>query len=105
MLVLLNQCTTQIGSPILYLYLKGIKIGGCVLIIQIIISHAKKIPLAYPESIRLWTPRLATTFYVSLIVTQAIIRFPSKKKTKSIHPSSLRSVPFAKQQCRSVSKV
>jgi hypothetical protein len=32
------------------------KIGGCVLIILILIRHAKKIPSGCPESIRLWTP-------------------------------------------------
>jgi hypothetical protein len=44
------------------MYLKAIKIGGCVLIIQILIRHAKKILSAYPESIRLWAPRPAAIF-------------------------------------------
>jgi hypothetical protein len=35
---------------------KKIKIKGCVLIILILIRHAKKIPSSFPESIRLWTP-------------------------------------------------
>jgi hypothetical protein len=39
--------------PIPLLYLKRIKIGGCVLIILILIRHAKKILLPYPELIRL----------------------------------------------------
>jgi hypothetical protein len=54
--VLLRKCTTQIGSPIQFLFLKRIWIGGCVLIILIIIRHAKKIPSGYPRSIKLWTP-------------------------------------------------
>jgi hypothetical protein len=54
--ILLKKCTTQIGSPIPFLYLKRIKIGGCVLIILILIRHAKKIPSGFPGSIRLWTP-------------------------------------------------
>jgi hypothetical protein len=37
-----KKCTTQIGSPITYMYLKRIKIRGHVLIILISISHAKK---------------------------------------------------------------
>jgi hypothetical protein len=32
MMVLSKKCTTRIGSPILYLYPRKIKIGGCVLI-------------------------------------------------------------------------
>jgi hypothetical protein len=41
--VLSKKCTIRIGSPIPYLYLKRIKIGGCVLIILISTRHAKKI--------------------------------------------------------------
>jgi hypothetical protein len=41
---------------------KKIKIGGCVSIIQILIRHAKKIPLGFPRSIRLWTPQLVAAF-------------------------------------------
>jgi hypothetical protein len=54
--VSLRKCTTRIGSTILFLYPKGIKIGVCVLIISILIRHAKKIPSGFPGSIRLWTP-------------------------------------------------
>jgi hypothetical protein len=36
--------------------------GGCVLIIKILISNVTKIPLACPELIRLWTPRLVAAF-------------------------------------------
>jgi hypothetical protein len=53
MLVLIKKCTTWIVSPILSLYPKIIKIGGCALIMQILIRHARKIPLACAESIRL----------------------------------------------------
>jgi hypothetical protein len=56
------KCTTWIGSPIPFLYPKRIKIGGCVLIIPILIRHAKKIPSGSPGSIRLWTPRLVVAF-------------------------------------------
>jgi hypothetical protein len=42
MLVLSKKCTTQIGSPIPYLYLKRIKIGGCVFIILISTRHVKR---------------------------------------------------------------
>jgi hypothetical protein len=56
MLVLLKKCTTPTSLPIPFLYPKRIKIGGCVLIIQILIRHAKKILSACPELIRLWTP-------------------------------------------------
>jgi hypothetical protein len=66
------------------------------LIIQILIRH-EKIPSACPESIRLWTPWSAATFKVSLIVTQAIIRFPLKKKTKLRHLPSLYLVLFVTQ--------
>jgi hypothetical protein len=62
MSILLRKCTTRIGLPILFLYLKRIKNGGCVLIIQILIRHVKKIPLGYPRSIKLWTPRLVVAF-------------------------------------------
>jgi hypothetical protein len=68
MSISLMKYTTQIGSPIQYMYLKRIKICGCVLIKQISIRHAKKIPLSYPESIKLWTPQT--------VVTQGAIRFP-----------------------------
>jgi hypothetical protein len=54
-----KKCTTQIGLPILSLYLNRINIGGCVLIIHILIRHAKKILSTCPESIRLLTPRSA----------------------------------------------
>jgi hypothetical protein len=40
--VSLKKCTTQIGPPIPFLYLKRIKFGGCELIIPILIRHAKK---------------------------------------------------------------
>jgi hypothetical protein len=43
------ECTTQIGSPILFLYLKRIKIGVCVFIIPILIRHAKKDPFRLPR--------------------------------------------------------
>jgi hypothetical protein len=61
-------------------------------IVQIIIRHVRKIPLAYPESIRLWTAQPVAAFYVSLIVILVIIILLSKKKNKSRHPSSLHSV-------------
>jgi hypothetical protein len=61
-MVLLKKCTTQIGLPILFLYQKRIKNGGCVLIIPILIKHAKKIPFGSPGSNRLWTPRLIAAF-------------------------------------------
>jgi hypothetical protein len=56
MLVSLKKCTTPIGLTIPFLYLKRIKIGGCVLIITILIRHAKKIRSGFPGLIRLWTP-------------------------------------------------
>jgi hypothetical protein len=59
---LLRKCTTQIGSPIPFLYPKRMKIGGCVLIILILIRHAKKIASGCPRSIRLWTPQPAAAF-------------------------------------------
>jgi hypothetical protein len=62
MLTLSKKCTIQIGSPIQYLYLKRIKIKGCVLIILISTRHARKIHLACPESIKLWTPQWTATF-------------------------------------------
>jgi hypothetical protein len=62
MQVSLKKCTTQIHSEIPSLYPKRIKIRGCMLIIQILIRQAGKIPLACPESIRLWTPQPAATF-------------------------------------------
>jgi hypothetical protein len=43
------MCTTRIGLPIPSLYLKRIKIGECVLIIQIIIRHAKKDTFGLPQ--------------------------------------------------------
>jgi hypothetical protein len=36
--------------------------GGCVLIILILISHAKKICSGYPGSIKLWTPQPIAAF-------------------------------------------
>jgi hypothetical protein len=45
-----------LANPVLVPYLKRIKIEGCMLIIQILIRHAKKIPSGYPRSIMLWTP-------------------------------------------------
>jgi hypothetical protein len=45
-----------------YLYLKRIKTGGCVLIIPILIRHAKMIPLACPKLIRSWTPQPVAAF-------------------------------------------
>jgi hypothetical protein len=41
--VLLKNCTTRIGLPILFLYPKRIKNRGCVLIILILIRYVKKI--------------------------------------------------------------
>jgi hypothetical protein len=58
----INEVYHPVGSPIPFVYLKGIKIGGCVLIIMILIRHTKKICLVYPTSIRLWTLWPATTF-------------------------------------------
>jgi hypothetical protein len=46
----------------LVLVAKRIKIGGCVLIILILIRHAKKIPSCCPRSIRLWTPDPVVAF-------------------------------------------
>jgi hypothetical protein len=65
----------------------------------------KRITLACHESIRLWTPQPAATFKVSLIATPGIIIFPSRKKTKSRHPSSLHLAHFVIEQCHSDSKV
>jgi hypothetical protein len=65
-----------------------------VLIILILTRQAKKIPLGCPELIRLWTPRSVAAFYVSLTAIPGIIRFLSKKKTKSRHHSSLHLVCF-----------
>jgi hypothetical protein len=93
--ILSKKCTTQIGSPIPYFYTKRIRIGGSVLIILISTRHAKKIHSACPEIIKLWTPQPVAAFQVSLIITWAIIIFPSKKKTKSRHPSSIHSALFA----------
>jgi hypothetical protein len=53
MIVSLKKCTTRIGSPIPFLYLKRIKIGGCVLIKLILIRPAKKITPGFPRLIRL----------------------------------------------------
>jgi hypothetical protein len=103
--VLLRKCTTRIVLSIPFLYQKRIMIRGYVSIIQILIRHARKIPLAYPESIRLWTPQLVVAFQVSLIIILVIIRLPSKKKTESRHPSSLHSVLFVTQQFLSDTKV
>jgi hypothetical protein len=72
-----------------------------VLIILIFIRNAKKILLDCPRLIRLWTPQLDVAFYVSLTTISGIIRFPSKKKTKSRHPSSLRLAHFVIQPCLS----
>jgi hypothetical protein len=52
----------KLYQPIPFLYLKRIKIGGCVLIIHILIRHVKKIPSACPELIRLWTLQPAAAF-------------------------------------------
>jgi hypothetical protein len=41
---------------------KKIKIEGCVLIILILIRHAKKILLGFPGMIRLWTPQSVVAF-------------------------------------------
>jgi hypothetical protein len=60
--ILLKKCTTQIGSPIPFLYPKRIKNGGCMLIILILRSHVKKIPPGYPELIKLWTPQPVAVF-------------------------------------------
>jgi hypothetical protein len=62
MSVSLNKCTTQISLPISFLYLKRIKIGGCVSIIPILIRHAKKITSGFLGLIRLWTPQSAAAF-------------------------------------------
>jgi hypothetical protein len=61
-MVSLKKCTIQIGPPILFLYLKRINIGGCVLMILILIRHAKKIFSGCPGSIRSWTPQLVVAF-------------------------------------------
>jgi hypothetical protein len=60
--VLLKKCTTWIGFPILFLYPKRIKNGGCVLIILILIRHVKNIPSSYLGSIKSWTPRPVAAF-------------------------------------------
>jgi hypothetical protein len=39
-----------------------IKIGGCVLIILILIRHTKKIPLSFLRLIKLWTPQPVAFF-------------------------------------------
>jgi hypothetical protein len=57
-----QQCTTWIGSPFQFLYPKRIKIRGCVLIILILIKHAKKIPSGYPGMIKLWIPQPVVAF-------------------------------------------
>jgi hypothetical protein len=62
MLVSLKKCTTLIDSPIPFLYLKRINIRGCVLIIPILIRHAKKILSDFPGSIRSWTPHPVAAF-------------------------------------------
>jgi hypothetical protein len=62
MMALLKKCTTQIGSPIQFLYPKRIKNRGCVLIILILIRHVKNIPLGYPRSIKLWSPQPVAAF-------------------------------------------
>jgi hypothetical protein len=62
MSVSLKKCTTCIRSPIPFLYPKRIRNGGCVLIIMILIRHAKKIPLGYPRLIKLWTPQPVATY-------------------------------------------
>jgi hypothetical protein len=54
---LLKKCTTRVGSPIPFLYLKRIKIGGCALIILIFVRHAKKTHSGFFGSIKLWTPQ------------------------------------------------
>jgi hypothetical protein len=41
---------------------KRIKIGGCMLIILILIRHAKMIPSGFPGSISLWTPEPVAAF-------------------------------------------
>jgi hypothetical protein len=61
MLALSKKCTTQIGLPIQYLYLKRIKIRGPVLIILISTKPTTKIRSACPESIKSWTPRQDAT--------------------------------------------
>jgi hypothetical protein len=99
MLVLLKKCTTRIGLPILFLYPKRIKNGGCVSIILILIRHVKKIPSGYPGLIKSWTPRPIATFLVFSIVTWGITRSPSRKKIISRHISSLRLVHFVIQLC------
>jgi hypothetical protein len=63
MLVLLKKCTTWIGLPNPFLYLKRIMMDD-VLIILILIRHVKKIPPCYPRSIKLWTPPPVAAFYV-----------------------------------------
>jgi hypothetical protein len=83
----IKKCTTRIGSLIPFLYPKEIKIGGYVSIILILITHAKKIPLGLPRSIRLWTPQPIVAFYVFLTTIPGIIIFLTRKKTKSRHPS------------------
>jgi hypothetical protein len=76
--VLLKKCTTQIGMPILFLYPKRMKNGGCVLIILILIRHVRKIPSGCLKLIKFWTPRPVATFYVFSIATHGITRFPSR---------------------------
>jgi hypothetical protein len=102
MLALSKKCSTQIGAPIPYMYLKGMKIWGCVLIIEILTRPANKIPLGCPELIKSWTSWLIAAFYVFLIVTWVIIRLPSMKMTKSRHPSLLCLVLFVTQRTKGV---
>jgi mRNA-degrading endonuclease RelE of RelBE toxin-antitoxin system len=45
----IKKCTTKIGLLIPFLYLKRIKIGGCVLIISILIRHTKRFFPASPD--------------------------------------------------------
>jgi hypothetical protein len=65
-----------------------------VLIILILIRYAKKILSGFLRLIRLWTPQPVAAFYVSSTVILGIIRFPSRRKIKSRHPSSLHLVHF-----------
>jgi hypothetical protein len=104
MLVSSNKCTTWIGSPISYSYLKNKDWRMCVDYTDFN-KACKKICSTCPESIMSWTPRPVATLWVFLIVSQAIIRLPSKNKTKSRCPSSLHSVLFVTQWCHSDLKV
>jgi hypothetical protein len=49
-----------LANPVLIL--KKIKIDGCVLIIPILIRHAKKILSGFLRSIQSWTPQSAAAF-------------------------------------------